>query len=130
MSGFTGINILGYTNGFLLAKTKIPSFIITLGTMYIWRGAVLFLSGMENTSFYTANLKVYNYIFGGSIGPIQMQFIWFVIVAVIAYYTTLGNYIFGVGGNKDAATALGINADMIKIKTYVILGFFIGLSAI
>lgn len=114
---------LGYLNGLLVTKLQIPSFIVTLGTMLVWRGAVLLLSSgiqLQILGFPTE-------IFAGQVIGIPCQLIWFLIIATISFIilenTKFGNWIFATGGNKQAAISMGINTDRVKIINYMIVGF-------
>lgn len=120
---------IGFVNGFVTVKSNVPSFIITLGAMWFWRGIILLISQAANESFHPGALLTA--VLTASIGPFQVQFIWFIIVGVSAWFLLerhkLGNHFFAVGGNKKAAIALGINAHRVKVIAFMILG---GLSAI
>lgn len=115
---------VGAMNGLIVIKTRIPSFIATLGTMMIWRGAVLVLSGGAPITFLPgASFKA---ILSGSIGAMPVQFIWFVGVAILFWMFLenhkFGNSVFATGGNKEAAKAIGINTDRAKLACFMIVG--------
>jgi len=125
-------SFIGLINGLLVIKTRMPSFIATLGAMMFWRGIVLFLS-KGFTEPYRPGGFVESF-FAGSIGPMQGQFIWLLIVAFICYMLLerhkLGNHIFSVGGNKQSAIAIGVNANKVKLITFVIVGFLAAFSGV
>jgi simple sugar transport system permease protein len=103
--------IIGGINGLIVTKSKVPSFIITLGTMYVWRGALLFVSQSISVRFKTEGF--FTKLFSFNFTYIQAQFLWLILLAFLAWLllerTKLGNHFFASGGNPSAATALGIN---------------------
>lgn len=125
--------LIGLTNGLLVVKSKVPSFIITLGSMYFWRGMILVVSQAQNERFDASSL--FKYVFAGNIiGPIQLQFIWMILVAVVTWVilerSKLGNHFFSVGGNRNAAKALGINVNRVKVIAFMIAGLLAALSGL
>ena len=116
--------LVGFLNGVLVLKVKMPSFIATLGTMMFWRGIVLVISKGFTEPFRPDGFT--EALFTGSIGPIQAQFIWLLLISVLAYLLLerhkFGNHIFSVGGNKESAIAIGVNSDKIKLIAFIIVG--------
>ncbi|WP_435354775.1 ABC transporter permease [Emticicia sp. SJ17W-69] len=127
---FVGL-LMGIFNGFIITKSKIAPFIVTLGTMTIGRGLALILSKGRPVS----NLSdSFNFIGGGNIFgipfPIIVLILVFVICTVILKKTILGRYIYAVGGNEQAARASGINVNQVKMAVYSIAGLLAGLAGI
>jgi simple sugar transport system permease protein len=124
--------LIGLVNGLIVVKLRVASFIVTLGTMYFWRGMILLVSQSSSERFAPSN--IFTTILTGNIGPIQMQFVWLLIVVFIGWYilerTKFGNHIFATGGNKSAARALSINTDKVKIIAFIITGFLAAFSGI
>lgn len=123
--------LIGAINGFITVKTKIPSFITTLGTMMIWRGVVLIVSDGKPISFYPN--EVYTAIFNGTIGIIPAQFIWFIGLSIVFWLIldkhTFGNHVIAAGGNKKVANAMGINTDNVKIICFILTGVMAAFAA-
>lgn len=122
---------VGAFNGFVITKSKIAPFIVTLGTMTIGRGLALILSKGRPVS----NLSdSFNFIGGGNVFgipfPIIVLVVAFGICAIILKKTILGRYIYAVGGNEQAAKAAGINVNQIKMAVYSICGLLSGLAGI
>ena len=114
----------GFLNGFIVTNWKIPSLIITLGTAMIWRGATLILSrGFPSTVPKYFPLRK---ILAGELGKIPVQFIWFLLLAIILWiileYFYYGNWVFATGGNRMAAEARGINTSKVKIFNFMTVG--------
>ncbi|WP_229236132.1 ABC transporter permease [Dyadobacter tibetensis] len=122
---------IGLFNGLVITKSKVPPFIVTLGTMTIGRGLALILSKGRPIS----NLSdSFNFIGGGSLFglpfPIIILILAFVICSFILGKTILGRYIYAVGGNEDAALASGIPVKAVKLKVYALCGLLSALGGI
>ena len=117
----TGLAV-GLVNGAVTTRLRIPSFITTLGTFFIVRGVLLFASQARPINFFPGDF-VQDFL-TGSIGIMQAQFVWFLVFAVLVYLLVhthrLGNHFFAVGGNRDAAIAVGINVDRVKIIAFIL----------
>lgn len=124
--------IIGWINGYVTVKSGVPSFIITLGAMWVWRGVILLISQAANESFRPGEFL--EDFFTASIGPFQVQFIWFIVIGIITWALLerhrLGNHFFAVGGNKKAANALGISSNKTKISAFVIVGILSAFAGI
>jgi len=124
--------IIGVINGWIVVTSNVPSFIITLGAMWFWRGIILILSGSITESFYPT--PFFEKLFTLNLGPIQIQFIWSLVIALgcwlILERHRLGNNFFGVGGNPKASAALGVNIRSVKIVAFGITGLLAALSGV
>lgn len=123
--------LMGVFNGFIITKSKIAPFIVTLGTMTIGRGLALILSKGRPIS----NLSdSFNFIGGGDVFgipfPIIVLAIIFTICSITLKKTLLGRYIYAVGGNEQAARASGINVNQVKMAVYSISGLLAGLAGV
>lgn len=117
--------------GTIIAKARIPAFIVTMGIMSIGRGMAQIIShGMPVGSFPAA----FNYLGSASLGPIPWPVIIWIITIVFTWYILnkrpLGRYLYAIGSNEEAARAAGINVDLVKIKTYLIHGLLVGLGSV
>jgi simple sugar transport system permease protein len=125
MALVAGIGI-GLLNGFITTKFAIPSFITTLGTLFIFRSGGRLISGNHPVIF-TPPLWFKSMLTGKFLG-LQMQFIWFLGLALVAYLILnrhwLGNHFFAVGGNATASQKVGINAKRTKIIAFVLCSIF------
>ena len=126
----TGL-LFGALNGFIITKSKVPPFIVTLGTMTIARGLALIFSNGRPVS----NLsEAFNFIGGGSIGgipfPIVILVLAFIVCALLLGKTTWGRYMYAVGGNELAARASGIDVSKIKIMVYTLCGGLAGIAGV
>ena len=125
---FTGA-LIGFSNGIMVVKTKLPSFIITLGTMLFWRGLVYAASrmmpiGIRSWLDFGSWLEK---LFVGAIGgELPIQILWFLFFAIVlgafVHFHRFGNWIFVTGDNETAARAMGINTGMVKTVCYIMVG--------
>ena len=122
---------IGAVNGFIITKSKVPPFIVTLGMMTIGRGLALILSKGRPVS----NLSdSFNFIGSGAVlgvpFPIIILIVAFAICATVLKKTVLGRYMYAVGGNEQAAQAAGIQVNKIKMTVYTICGGLAALAGI
>lgn len=128
---------IGYINGWILMKSKLPSFIVTLATFLMLTGLNLGLTrliggGVSSPSISTmdgfASAKA---VFSSSvnIGGVEVKntvFIWIALVVVASWVllrTKVGNWIFAVGGDENAARAVGVPVKATKIGLFMAVGF-------
>jgi len=126
---------IGLLNGFITVKAKIPSFITTLGTMMFWRGFTILLSKGLQKPLNISEYPFFNNVLVGDFTKIiPMQFIWFIVIAVIfgllMHFHKFGNWVFSTGDNKEAARAMGINTDNVKMICFSVVGLICSFVAI
>lgn len=123
--------VCGLINGVLIAKLKLPDFIVTLGMLSIYRGAALIYT--DGKPIYGID-PAFRAIFAGELGGIPTPVIVALAIAVLAFllvrYTALGEQIIAVGGNEEAARLAGINIDRVKICVYAISGLLASLAGL
>lgn len=123
--------LVGLINGFIIAKGKITDFIVTLGTLSAAAGAALVLANGEPVTV-TSNFLLR--LATGSLGPIPYFVVVALVIAVIGhivlFHTRFGTHLLATGGDPEAARAMGINTDRVKIAAYTISGFLAGLASI
>ena len=130
----TGL-VCGALNGFIITKLRVPEFIGTLSTQYLFRSMV-FVFAIREAGVIT-NKKISNpgiLIWGGSIDGIYLVTIAFIVLAIIGQIvlkkTKFGTYIYATGANRKSAELSGINTDKVRMAVYVITGALCGLAAI
>jgi inositol transport system permease protein len=118
--------IAGLINGWLIAYTRIPPFIATLGMMVSARGAAKWWTKGNPVSFPTEEFAW--------IGAGMMPVVWFAMLAVLFHltmkYTVYGKHTYAIGSNEDAARMSGINVARHKVLIYVIAGMLAAFAAI
>ncbi len=122
---------MGGFNGLVITRSKVPPFIVTLGTMTIGRGLALILSKGRPIS----NLSdAFNFIGGGQVFgipfPIIILVVVFVLCSVLLKKTIWGRYMYAVGGNEQAARASGIAVAKVKMLVYTLCGALAALAGI
>jgi ribose transport system permease protein len=126
----TGAGI-GFINGIVTAKGKIPPFITTLAMMTIARGFAYVCTGGKPVRFDDASFA---YIGNGYIGifpvPVIAMLICLGISAYVLNRTKFGKHLYATGGNEVAAIFSGIKTNRIKIIVYTICGLFTGISGV
>jgi ribose/xylose/arabinose/galactoside ABC-type transport system permease subunit len=119
-----GIGI-GLLNGFITMRFAIPSFIVTLGAMLFWQGMTLYYHGATSLRFRPP--QFFTNLMAGNLGLLESSFLWYlgftIIFWAILHHNKLGNHFYAVGGNKEAATAIGINPTRTKMIAFGIAGF-------
>jgi simple sugar transport system permease protein len=124
---------IGFVNGYLVVWTRLPSFIVTLGTLFILRGLTIGLTraitgrtqvgGLRPAieadpiaGFFTADIPIGGVNFSVSV-------LWWLAIAAIATYvlvrTPFGNWIFGTGGNAIAARNVGVPVARVKVLLFM-----------
>lgn len=138
---------IGFLNGYLVVRTGIPSFLITLGTFFVLQGANLGVTKLVTGSVSTPNINrmdgfsSLSAVFASSFkignATIWITVLWWIFfVAVSAWIlqrTRIGNWIFAVGGNADSARAVGVPVRKVKIglfMTVAFLGWFVGMHTL
>ena len=124
--------LIGMVNGYLVMRTRLPSFIVTLGTAYILygmtAGLTTYLTGLtvvngvdQAPGFSSAHAVFATALGGGQQYPIEI--IWALALVVLATWlllgTSFGNWIFGVGGDANAARNIGVPVARVKILLFV-----------
>lgn len=123
--------MFGVFNGWIITACGIPSFIMTLATQFIGRGGILAITSAQPI---TGLPTSYGVLGQGYLGLIPVPIVISVIVLLI-YWVMMnrmryGRFVYAVGGNMDAATASGINAKLIKIKSFAFAGLMAGLGGV
>lgn len=115
--------ILGFINGFLSTYGKIPSFIVTLATMSIYRGLAFLIT--KGTPIFSLSPALEPLFYGKLIG-IPLPFYYMVILyslgALFLRNTIPGRAIYAVGGNESAARLTGIAVNRSRMMAFVIAG--------
>ncbi|MDO8986123.1 ABC transporter permease [Cypionkella sp.] len=124
--GLTCGLIAGLINGALIAYTKIPPFIATLGMMVSARGFARWWSTGNPISFPTES---YNAI-GSGMRPVFVFIALAVLFHLIMTYTKYGKHSYAIGSNEQATRMSGINVDRHKVLVYIIAGMLASVAAI
>jgi simple sugar transport system permease protein len=135
---------VGAFNGWMVVRTGLPSFLVSLGTFMILQGADLAVTKLVTGNVATddiSNMDGFDQakkIFASSfdVGGVQVKItvVWWLVFAALATWVLLrtkyGNWVFAVGGNKDSARAVGVPVAFTKITLFMAVGFgawFVGM---
>jgi simple sugar transport system permease protein len=134
---------VGFVNGYMVMATKLPSFIVTLATFFILQGVNLgvtkaitnqvAVSGIDTASGYSSANK----IFGGSFWSphdFRITVLWWIAITAVGTWvltrTRVGNWIFGVGGDANAARNVGVPVTQVKVGLFMTTSFVCALTGI
>ncbi|MER5547908.1 ABC transporter permease [Streptomyces sp. NPDC001118] len=135
---------IGFFNGWMVVKTGLPSFLITLGTFLILQGVNLAVTKLVTGNVATDDISDMDgfaqakKIFASSfdVGGVQVKItiVWWLVFAALATWVLLrtkyGNWIFAVGGNRESARAVGVPVTFTKISLFMLVGlgaWFVGM---
>ena len=121
--------VIGFVNGYLVVKTRLPSFIVTLGMLFILRGLTIGITRAVTGRTQVGGLAATTdgdpiaTIFTANIGPFSISILWWIGLALLATFvllrTSFGNWIFGVGGSAIAARTVGVPVNRVKIILFM-----------
>jgi len=130
---FAASLVVGFLNGLVVRLTGLPSFIITLATLFIIRGLTIALTrietgrtqigGLPKVSGFDSAKQVFDAdipVFGTAF-PMSILW-WFALTAIATWVlmrTPFGNWTFGVGGNEQAARNVGVPVHRVKILLFM-----------
>jgi len=134
LAAFAAGALVGLTNGFLIAKLKLPPFIATLGMLYVTLGMAQVLSDVHPIYFEAVQPSFQQFFMDKMVFGIP-NIVWVMLGgATVAWIllnrTILGRYTFALGSNEEATRLSGVNTDRWKIIVYIVDGLFVGLAGI
>jgi len=119
--------LIGFINGWMVTRLRIPSFLVTLGMQFVVRGTALYITNGFPQHTWTANSTLLSLIVGQfSVGSLRIyaSLLWFIVFAVILGYvltqSKAGNWIQAAGGNEYAARARGVRVTQTKILLFIL----------
>ncbi len=124
-------SLIGLINGVLVARSKLPAFIATLGMMKICRSVTQQFMQTVGVKVPREFLAIANTKIGGQI--VLPIFYWLIIAAilvVVARKTPFGRHVYAIGSNERAARLSGINVERVKTLVYVLSGLLVSVAAV
>jgi ribose transport system permease protein len=122
---------LGGFNGFLTTRLRLNPLIVTLGTMSIFGGAALVMTGGLSKPLI---IDGFNWLGSGRIVGVPIPLLIMIAFCVISWWvmtkTRFGREIYAAGGNPDASRIMGINVDRVQVILYVASGVVGAISGI
>ncbi len=123
--------VYGAISGLCVTKLNMPPFIATLGVQTSLRGLAYIVTGGLPVYGFT---KAFSTFAQGSLFsvpyPVILTVVLFIIFIILLSRTTIGRYLYGVGGNEEASRLSGINVVAVKITAYATSGFLAGVAGL
>jgi simple sugar transport system permease protein len=129
VAAFAFALVIGFLNGYIVVRTRLPSFIVTLGTLFILRGVTIGVTRSITGRTQVGGLNAVTQgdplaaIFTTDIGPFDIAVVWWIALALVATFilmrTSFGNWIFGAGGSAIAARNVGVPVERVKIILFM-----------
>jgi ribose/xylose/arabinose/galactoside ABC-type transport system permease subunit len=129
LAGFLVGAIAGVVNGVLVTWLRIPSIIVTLGTLNVLRGGLLFFAAST-----VLNVPSSSRLLGqGTVGGVQVSILLllfvYLIFEILSRHTTWGRNVLAVGGNETAARYAGVGVRRTRFLAFVATGLATGFAA-
>jgi simple sugar transport system permease protein len=120
-------SLIGWLNGFIIVRFGIPSLVVTIGTQFFWRGAVLVLTQGANFSLGYVTKSVFYPALVGKIGPyLPMQMIWLIVITFLGWVLLnrhrFGAHVYLIGDNINSAELMGVNTGRVRIQAFMLVG--------
>ena len=129
--GFLIGALFGVVNGFIIAYTGMPPFVVTLATQFIGRGAAYVYANGQSIR---CLVDEFNVIGTGYLGfvpiPVVISLVIFIIMVIVLGQSKFGRHLYAVGGNEEAARFSGISIKKVKIIVYTLSGIFSSIAGI
>ena len=126
--------LFGLGHGLLITKGRIEPFIVTLGTMGIFRAFLTFFADGGAITLNDDLAKVYSPVYYGVLFRVPIP-VWVLLIAtgagaVLLNYTRFGRYVQAIGSNETVSRYAAVDVDRVKILTYVLLGVCVGITTV
>jgi L-arabinose transport system permease protein len=131
IAGLAAGALIGFLNGWVVARLRVNSLIVTLATMEIVRGLAFLASGGKAVSIPAE--RFYTLGSGSFLGlnyPIWIMFLAFVIFGTLLNRTVFGRNVLAIGGNPEAARLAGVPVDRVRVGVFVLQGLVAAVAGI
>ncbi len=126
--------LFGLAHGLLITKGRIEPFIVTLGTLGIFRAYLTYFANGGAITLDNAVSDIYSPVYYGSVFGLPIPIWGFLLMAlaggVVLNRTRYGRYVQAIGSNEQVARYAAVDVDRIKILTYVVLGICVGVATV
>ncbi|MCB1350297.1 MAG: ABC transporter permease [Maritimibacter sp.] len=126
--------IAGLVNGILITRLGIEAFIVTLGSMVIFRSLVTFLADGGTLSLNFALSGLYEPVYYGGLFGLRWPIFVFALIAILGEiamrHTAFGRHCAAIGSNEQVARYSAVHVDRVRLATYVLLGLLVGLASV
>ena len=128
---------IGYCNGIIVVKSGLPSFIITLGSLFVVRGITIAVSkiitgrtqvsGLEESNGYSMMSTIFSNSITISGTDFPISILWWLIFGIFGYlllkHSQIGNWIFATGASKESAELMGIPVHNVRTSLFMLTAF-------
>ncbi|HET9208476.1 MAG TPA: ABC transporter permease [Burkholderiaceae bacterium] len=126
--------LFGLAHGLLITRGRIEPFIVTLGTLGIFRAYLTYFSNGGAITLENNLADAYGPVFYGSLAGVPVPVWVFALVALIGALilnrTAYGRYVQAIGSNEQVARYAAVDVDRIKVLTYMLLGACVGIATL
>ncbi|WP_372840501.1 ABC transporter permease [Phaeovulum sp.] len=126
--------LLGAANGLLITRMGIEAFIVTLGSMVIFRSLVTWLANGGTISLNFALGDIYEPVYYGGPFGLRWPILVFAVVALLGEitmrHTAFGRHCAAIGSNPQVARYSAVHVERVRLMTYVLLGLLVGLASV
>ena len=126
--------VFGLAHGLLITKGRIEPFIVTLGTLGIFRAYLTYFANGGAITLDNAVSDVYSPVYYGSVLGLPIPIWIFLLTALVGGLvlnrTRYGRYVQAIGSNEQVARYAAVEVDRIKMLTYVVLGVCVGVATV
>ena len=126
--------LFGLAHGLLITKGRIEPFIVTLGTLGIFRAYLTYFANGGAITLDNSLADVYSPVYYGSLLGVPFPVWVFAVVALAGGFilnrTAYGRYVQAIGSNEQVARYAAVSVDRVKILTYVLLGLCVGIATL
>jgi ribose transport system permease protein len=131
IAGTVGVGAsCGFFNGFVAARWRLPSFIVTLGLLEMARGGAHFLTGSQTQYIGTPIEGVAGTALFGLSLPFLLALVIVAVGQLVLARTVFGRYLVAIGTNEEAVRLSGIDPRPIKVAVFVLTGVLVALAAL
>lgn len=123
--------VLGALNGVLVSKVRIPAFIATLATFYVFRALAYIITGGDPVAY---NAPWFIWLGNGKVLGIPFSFILMLVLAFLAHLilrrTRIGRTVTAIGNSPEASRISGLNNDLATIFAFMMVGLNVAISSV
>jgi ribose transport system permease protein len=126
--------VFGLAHGLLITKGRIEPFIVTLGTLGIYRAYLTYFADGGAITLDNSLADLYSPVYYGSLAGVPFPVWVFIVVALVGGFilnrTAYGRYVQAIGSNEQVARYAAVDVDRVKILTYMLLGLCVGIATL
>ena len=126
--------VFGLIHGVLIAKGRIEPFIVTLGTLGIFRAYLTYFADGGALTLENNLADIYAPVYYGSLAGVPIPVVVFLLVAIVGAVilnkTAFGRHVQAIGSNETVARYAAVDVERVKILTYMLLGICVGIATL